>query len=482
MNAPAKTPAKVSKNPWERARDRVREVGGDELCERLEHLDAMRVELGASRDAEIAPADDDATTDYDVAMIGGGLSLLLAPLLAARGLRVAVFDRARIGAAHREWNGSTAEVKALSDSGVFSPEELASLVVAQYDYGVCRWHEGGSYPVHRVLDMAVDAGGLLRIARERSETRGVHLYDGHTLSGMAAGRNHVALRFRSTDGGTQQVTAKVAVDARGASSPYASADLVCPTVGGVLRGLREGDDNRAMNPRVGDILATTEHVEEQRQHIWEAFPGRRGETTVYLFYYDLSDRVGPGSLMKLYARFFERLPVYKDGDAQMIRPTFGYIPGWSRLVPAPRPLSPRVVLVGDAAARHSPLTFCGFGNTVRGLGVTADRIVRAMDGAVLEPEDAPIHAGTGALARMMATPPSAPGREHELNALLDAAFSVLHGMGDEAYGALLRDEMFPGEFIRFLHKTSLKRPQVYREVFTTFGIGKVGRWGANVLR
>lgn len=454
------------------------------MCERLEHLDAMRVSLPQPADQSVQVPDPDATPDYDVAMVGGGLSLLLAPMLADIGLRVAVFDRAKIGQAHREWNGSHAEVDALAASGIFRREELESLVVARYDYGVCRWHEGGSYPVSHVLDMAVDAGGLLRLTRQRCEERGVHLHDFHSLAAMSPGPDSVALRLRDAHGDVARtVTAKVAIDARGASSPFATADLVCPTVGGVLRDLREGDDDRAMNPRVGDILATTDHVEDGRQHIWEAFPGRSGETTVYLFYYDLSDRVGPGSLMRLYARFFERLPDYKDGDAKVVRPTFGYIPGWSRLTPAPRPTSPRVVLVGDAAARHSPLTFCGFGNSVRSLTPTVERIVEAVEGrGAREPEDAAIHAGTGALARMMASPPSSPHRAHELNALLDTAFSVLHEMGDEAYGALLRDEMATGELIRFLHRTSLKRPQVYRDVFTTFGLANVGRWSANVLR
>jgi lycopene cyclase CruA len=465
----------------DRARDRVREAGGKDLCERLDHLDAVRMNVPAPLPNTLSPPDADTTPDYDVAMAGGGLSLLLAPMLAERGLRVAVFDRARIGQAHREWNGSFAEVDALVRSGVVRADDVPSLIVAQYDHGVCRWHEGGSYPVSRVLDMAVDAGALLRLARERSEERGVHLFDEHPVLALSAGPRSVALSLGGKHG-TRTVTARVVIDARGVSSPSATADLICPTVGGVIDGLRQGDDDLAINPRVGEILATTEHVQEGRQHIWEAFPGRAGETTVYLFYYDLADRVGPGSLLRLYARFFEQLPHYKEGDHRLVRPTFGYIPGWSRLTPAPRPSTPRVVLVGDAAARHSPLTFCGFGNTVRGLAATVERVMAELEGTSTVAQDAPIHSGTGALARMMATPPTEPHRAHELNALLDTAFSVLHDLGDDAYGALLRDEMLPRDFVRFLHKTSLKRPQVYRDVIGGFGLVNVGRWGANIAR
>jgi lycopene cyclase CruA len=470
---------------WDRARGKVIEAGGRELCERLEHLDAVRMVLPEPANGALTPPDDQAEADYDVALVGGGLSLLLAPMLAACGLRVAVFDRARIGSAHREWNGSVAEVEALVASGVVGASDVDQLVVARYDHGVCRWHEGGSYPVRGVLDMAIDAGGLLRLARAQCERKGVDLFDGHRLTGMASGQRGVRLRFEGEGNDLSgDLTVKVAIDARGASSPNATADLMCPTVGGVIRGLREGEDERAVNPRVGDILATTEHVEEGRQHIWEAFPGRAGETTVYLFYYDLSERVGPGSLMRLYGRFFERLSGYKEGEAQMVRPTFGYIPGWSRLTPAPRSRQgSRVVLVGDAAARHSPLTFCGFGHSVRSLGVNVERVISLVEGKpVSDVEDAPIHSGTGALARMMAVPSTEPHRAHELNRLLDTAFDVLHGMGDEAYGALLRDEMLPGEFIRFLHRTSVRRPQVYRDVFANFGVANVGRWGMNVFR
>src|SRR5690606_18222204 len=118
----------------------------------------------------------------------------------------------------------------------------------------------------------------------------------------------------------------------------------CPTVGGTLEGLAEGDAVDEMDPRVGEILATTDDVDDGRQHVWEAFPGRPGATTVYLFHYAWAGR--QGTLLDLFARFFARRPGYKRGDARLVRPTFGFIPGWSRLSPAPRSPSPRIVLTG----------------------------------------------------------------------------------------------------------------------------------------
>ena len=405
--------------------------------------------------------------DFDVAIVGGGLSLLHAPLIAATGKRVAVFDRARIGEAHREWNASGPELDALVRSGLVTRAELETLIVARYREGVCRWHGGGTYPVTGVLDHAVDAGGLLALARKKAETAGVALHDFTAVTAMSASRYGVRL---VTAGGS--VTARLVVDARGVSSPDATADLLCPTVGGVVRGLDVPAD-------VGDILATTEDVEDGRQHIWEGFPGRPGETTVYLFYYAPRDAVRNGGLMELYARFFERLPRYARGDGVLVRPTFGIIPGWSRLSPAPRSRLRNVVLVGDAAARHSPLTYCGFGATLRSLSRVRDAFSsdRPLPESIVD--DAPVHRVTGMLAWMMARPPR---DVRQINALLDAAFSTLHAAGNEVYGSLLKDEMTVPQLIRFLRETAARRPRVYRDVLATVGARKVGLWSATLAR
>lgn len=420
-----------------------------------------------------APTGDD-TFDYDVVIVGGGLSLLYAPLLASAGLRVAVVDRARIGAAHREWNASRAELEALVRCGLTTHDELDALIVARYRVGVCRWHGGGSYPVHGVLDHAVDAGGLLSHARKRAEQHGVVLMDYTPLESMAASQHGVRLLVK-----TGEITARLVLDARGASSPDGGGDLVCPTVGGVLRGLDAPSD-------VGDILVTTEDVDEGRQHIWEGFPGRSGETTVYLFYYAPRESVRHGGLTALYARFFDRLSLYAPGDAELVRPTFGLIPGWSRLSPAPRSRLPRVALLGDAAARHSPLTYCGFGATLRSLEKVRTSVLEAIGGAPRDldciVDDAPIHRATGLLAWMMAQPDTRPRHRHQINALLDAAFCTLHAAGNDVYQSLLKDEMTVPQLIRFLRATAARRPRVYRDVLATVGARKTGLWSLGLAK
>lgn len=474
------------------ARARVKELGGAELLERLEHLDRRVADPCARRngDADLPPTPDDGTAlDFDVVVAGGGLSLLLVPLLADRGLRVAVCERGRAGVVHREWNVSAAELQPLVEGGLFRAEELPELMVASYRHGICRWHGGGTYPVTGVLDCAIDATRLLAETRRRAEARGVCFFDYHEVVGQRAGSSAIAVRVRPPTGASRELIARLFVDARGAASPAATADLLCPTVGGVLSGLAEGAGPDEVDPGIGEILVTTEHVVEGRQHIWELFPGRAGHATVYAFYYARREDVAPGALLRLYARFWQQLPGYKRGAAQLVRPTFGYIPGWSRLGPGPAPQQGRTVLFGDVAARHSPLTFCGFGAMLRAIVPGAQAIAAAIDrddrsGRPLASviAEAPIHGGTGALSRLIATPPRASGQAHELNALLDAAFGTLHALGNEAYAALLRDEMTADDFLRFLLATARRRPRVYLEVVRQLGLRDVGRWSWQLTR
>lgn len=464
------------------ARARVMEAGGAELVERLDHLDAvLRQRRGGlpTFDKPLEPRRGD-IVDFDVAIAGGGLWSLLAPLLAMRGHRVAVFERAKTGTGHREWNASLGELRALSRLGLWEESALSRLVVARYAQGTCKFHGGTPHAVRGVLDCAVDASELLLHARTLGETHGVTYIDGSEVLGHAAG--DVSVRCLVREGRRHRdVTAKLLVDARGAASPFATADLLCPTVGGVISGLAEGSSEDTVDPSVGEILVTLEGIEEGRQHVWELFPGRSGEATVYVFYY--ADRRDAGSLVDLYARFFRQLPSYKRGEPKLLRPTFGLIPGWSRLAPAPASDSPRVVLVGDAAARHSPLTYCGFGATLRSLAPACD----ALDQALLRQEapppvvvaDAPIHAFTGVLAQLMA---SRSLHGSALNALLDAAFTTLEELGQDAYASLLQDTMSAESFVRFLRRTAQRYPSVWPTVFRGLGLRRSGKFGLTVAR
>lgn len=442
--------------------------------ETLEHLDALERGFAERARCDISAdggPDRGAHVDFDVVLAGGGLSLVYGAYLAQRGLRVAIFDKRRIGCGHREWNISRAELHPLVDSGLFTQPEVDALVQLEYDHGICRWHGGGTYPVRRVLDCVVDAERLLDGLRARAEAAGATLFDHHALVGYRVGKGGVAVTLSPA----RTLTARVLVDGMGAQSPHAAFDLVCPTVGGVMRGLE-------VDARVGEILVTTEGIEDDRQHIWEGFPGPDGRFTTYLFYYTEPQAMPARPLRALYERFFATLPRYKRGDATMLKPTYGFIPAYSRLRPMPAARD-RVLLVGDAAGRHSPLTFCGFGSMIRSFLPVADALrerlgddrvdARALASVWREP---PGLAVMGGLTLMM-VPGRRPSSDPQaVNQLLDAAFASLAELGDDVYGAFVRDQIGFSDFMRFMRATAKRRPSIYDEVFAQLSKAEIARW------
>ena len=91
---------------------------------------------------------------------------------------------------------------------------------------------------------------------------------------------------------TSGFAARLLLDTMGSGSPIAAALTdgaafggVCPTVGTVARGFAAGDAPDEVDPTIGDVLISIADAVGGRQHIWEAFPGREDEVTVYLFYY-----------------------------------------------------------------------------------------------------------------------------------------------------------------------------------------------------
>lgn len=456
-----------------------------------EHL--LRLDAGWGRRAPVstdAPAPDRrAQPDFDVLIAGGGVSLLYAAALARRGWRVGVFDRRRIGAGHREWNISGRELAPLSRHGLFTPEEVEALVALRYRHGLVRWHGGGTHVVHDVLDCAIDAEGLLAGLRRRAEDAGATLFDHHALVGYGRGPGGVAVRLAGPDG-PRGLSARLLIDAMGAESPHGRFDLVCPTVGGVLAGLEVGDGPRQIDPAVGEILASTEGVEEGRQHIWEGFPQAGGRYTTYLFHYAEAGRLGPHPLLGLYERFFDTLPRYKSGQATLTKATYGYIPACSRLRPAPVAPGDRVVLVGDAAAKHSPLTFCGFGAAIRSFGPVSERLHAALaadrlDQRTLEAcwHEPPALGVMGALALMMVGARLPQGADPSaINGLLDDAFAALAQRGEGVFGAFLRDEIGAADFLAFLEAMRRRRPGIFAEVFARLSAGELAGWSAQAAR
>jgi lycopene cyclase CruA len=448
--------------------------------EAFAHVEALERGFAerASCDVGDGGPDRGAHVDFDVVLAGGGLSLVYGAYLARRGLRVAIFDRRRIGRGHREWNISRAELQPLVDAQLFSAAEVDALVRLEYDHGICRWHGGGTYPVRHVLDCVVDAERLLDGLRARAEAAGATLLDDHALAGYRTGAGGVTVTLTPA----RSLSARLLLDGMGAASPHAAFDLVCPTVGGVLGDLAAGDGPLEVDARVGEILVTTEGIEEDRQHIWEGFPGPDARFTTYLFYYTEPQQLPAHPLLSLYERFFATRARYKRGQATLVKPTYGFIPAYSRLRPMPAARD-RVLLVGDAAGRHSPLTFCGFGSMIRSFLPVADALLQRLADDRLDARaladvwrEPPGLAVMGGLTLMMVPGRRASADPADVNRLLDAAFASLAELGDEVYGSFVRDEIGFSDFMRFMRATARRRPGIYDEVFRQLSPSEIARW------
>jgi lycopene cyclase CruA len=439
----------------------------------LDHLDRIArldVAWDAIRRGQPAAVDDSiyiqhiltfqSQLDFDLIYAGGGLGLLHAVVMAHYGYRVMLFDRGEVGCAHREWNISRGELDALVEVGFCSWDELRDVIMAEYDAGVVRFYSpdragAAELWMPDVLNVALDANALLRLARRKLEAAGGVVLDRRVFRRVEAsvsGPLAVRVELAREDAVAEHYTARLLLDGMGSSSPLALRRFsgqpfagVCPTVGTVAVGFAAGAADDEHNPRIGDILISIADAQRGQQYMWEGFPGRGDELTVYLFYYDtlvgspskkLSQKGGleersssntlsfwpvsatfvaetgqktgergaspltlPGldssiahrpsspSLMQLFEDYFELLPTYKrpGPDFRHIKPVYGYIPARHSVRRQEAPLLRGVLPIGDSAAQQSPLTFCGFGSHVRNLGRTTALLHEALRRGLTEP-------------------------------------------------------------------------------------------------
>jgi hypothetical protein len=82
----------------------------------------------------------------------------------------------------------------------------------------------------------------------------------------------------------------------------------------------------------------------------------------------------------------------------------------------------------------------------------------------------------GGLTLMMSERPQHPRAPHDVNALLDAAFSTLHDAGQETYAAFVRDEIGFKEFVAFMNATASRRPSMFADVFAHLTRAELARW------
>jgi lycopene cyclase CruA len=428
---------------------------------------------------------------FDVVIAGGGLGLVAGAALASRGLRVLVFDRDRVGAAHREWNISERELSTLVRWGIFTSDELKETIATRYRRGVISFDATGTgvpacpLELCGVLDLALDAQRVLDLARRRFIEAGGTIVEGRNFERLhLIERGAVASVFEvNGPAGAEFYRARLAVDMMGSISPIATAlngglpfDGVCPTVGTVVRGLDA-------DPNTGDVLVSVAGVRGGRQQIWEGFPGTNGETTVYLFYYDQTGakQAPRQSLLDLFEQYFTLLPSYRRprGNFDHLKPVFGYIPARHG---RPGCTSARGLLcLGDSAAGQSPLTFCGFGSFVRHLGRTAMLLEYALRNDLLEesqlasisPHQANLRVAW-VFSRFMQPRPGSPPTS--VNVLMNVFGKALNEAGERVTVRFLQDRYSFPEYIKIMLLTARYYPRVFALTAQALGPRGLLKW------
>ncbi len=434
---------------------------------------------------------------FDVVVAGGGLGLITGLALAQRGFKVMVFDRDKVGAAHREWNISERELAAFQRWGIFTPAEMAATVARRYSRGVISFsaEETGvnacPLELEGVLDVALDAQALLDLARRRFTEAG-----GVIKEGRAFRRLHIARKGEITSvfevsgpTGSEIYRTRLAVDTMGSVSPIAVAlnggvpfDGVCPTAGTIVKGID-------LEHTTGDVLVTVTGSRSGRQLIWEGFPGHEDETTVYLFYYSSTGReeAGKQSLLALFEQYYALLPTYKEllPTFRHLKPVFGYIP--ARHGRPGRNAARGLLCLGDSAAGQSPLTFCGFGSFVRHIGRVASLLDYALESGLLEEKHlasiSPHQANLGVawvFSRFMQ--PWRGGGETGVNRLMNIFCRALQDVGPGTTLRFLQDRYSFGEYLRIMLTTARYYPGVFALTARVLGPQGLARWAGDITK
>ncbi len=469
---------------------------GEQHLRRIKEVDSYWDKLKQPVKQVVFPGSDlpnDAviTGRYDLIYAGGTLSMLHAVVMAGKyGRKVMIFDRQTPAKTTRDWNISRPELLNLSATGLFTEEEIDSVIVRRYKTGWVEFYKpDGSQKrlfMENVLDCAVNTDKLLGLAKDKVlAVPGSAILAETSFSCCYLFDDHIVVKVEDTNGKAWYYKAKVLVDVMGILSPLAMQlnagapqTHVCPTVGTMASGFENADFD------TGEILASISPADNSsgkgRQFIWEGFPADGSKYITYLFFYDEADSPNDKSLLSLFDTYFKTLPDYKKlgKDFVVHRPVYGIIPaychnGYSRT----REIADeRIILFGDAASLASPLTFCGFGSMVRNLPhLTAD-LDRAIDTDDLSKKNLerisafePNVASMANLMKFMCYN-SATDAPNFVNDLMNEVMIVLDELPERYRQTMFRDEMKIEDLIVVMMRLAWRYPKVLEATWAKLGI------------
>ncbi|MDJ1184223.1 FAD-dependent oxidoreductase [Roseofilum casamattae] len=416
----------------------------------------------------------------DVVVCGGTLGILVACALQLGGIRVAVLERGVLRGREQEWNISRAELQVLVELEMLTEEQLDRAIASEYNPARISFPGGEDIWVKDILNIGVDPVFLLETLKQRFLEAGGVLLENTPFEGATVYRDGIIV-----NAGKTEIQARLLLDAMGHFSPISrqarggkKPDAVCLVVGSCATGYPKND--------TGDLFVSFTPAMHDCQYFWEAFPARDGRTT-YLFTYVDADR-DRFSLEFFYEEYLRWLPEYQGVSLEQLtfqRALFGFFPCY-RNSPLTLPFD-RILPIGDSSGSQSPLSFGGFGATIRHLQRLTAGITDALNSdalgsnelALLQPYQ-PNLSVTWLFQRSMSLPVGSLS-ENPLplvspNELLAPIFGIMNDLGDEVMNPFLQDVVqFPG-LTQTLLKTWLAQPILVLKIIPQVGLPALLNW------
>jgi lycopene cyclase CruP len=422
------------------------------------------------------------TVDFDVAIAGGTLGIILAAALQQQGIKTIVIERGKLQGRVQEWNISRSELEVLIELELLSASELATAIVTEYNPARIALPQMPDIWVKDVLNIGIDPVYLLATLKQKFLDWGGQLLEYTSCDRVNIHPNGVEIRA-----GEGIVTTRLFIDAMGHFSPVAAQargqvkpEGICLVVGSCGTGFDRNDS--------GDILAAFTSIQNQCQYFWEAFPARDGRTTYLFTYLDADpDRF---SLQFLMGEYLRLLPEYQQIELEQIkfdRFLSGCFPSYRR-----SPLHPgwdRVLLVGDSSGAQSPVSFGGFGAMLLNLARLTAGIREAIeidalssgDLNLLQPQRPNISV-TWMFQRSMSARIGQKVDPELINRLLAAVFTAMSELGDDVLRPFLQDVVKFRGLSRTLFKTSITAPLAVIPIVPHVGIPMLLSWSIDYLR
>jgi lycopene cyclase CruP len=381
--------------------------------------------------------------DYDAAIAGGTLGIVLAYALQKLGWRVVVIEKGILQGRVQEWNISRKELEILEELELLTSSELESAIATEYNPSRIGFKGGKDIWVRDVLNLGVSPIILLDLLKQKFLDAGGNILEQTELQQAIVYPNGVEILVRS-ELNCQSIKARLLLDMMGHFSPIAAQarqnsrpDGICLVVGSCAQGLPQQE--------YGDLFYSFTPIQNASQYFWEAFPAQDGRTTYMFTYADLNpDRL---SFKQLFDEYFHYLPEYQDvdlADIQLQRVLYGFFPSYQR-----SPLKTqwdRILQVGDSSGSQSPLSFGGFGALVRHLPRLVEGIDMALQWNLLSRSDLrllqpyqPNLSVTWLFQESMRIKIGSTYNPESVNELLSVTFAIMDNLGDRVLKPFLQD-------------------------------------------